>query len=65
MTTKVVMKKCPFHGCKDPVLIQKDGYAFVTTLKCGSRGPTHALKSLGQELAIEMAIVEWNERGSV
>ena len=62
---KSEMKNCPFHGCRDVALIKKDGFAFVIGLKCGVRGSPYALKHLGDELAIEMAIDDWNARESV
>lgn len=65
MRLKAEMRDCHFHGCKDVALIKKDGYAFVVGLKCGLRGSPYALKHLGEELAIEMAIGDWNARERV
>lgn len=59
------LKPCPHHGCVDTAIIKKDGYVFVNVLKCGARGSSYSLELLGEDMAVEMAIADWNKRFSL
>lgn len=56
------LKTCPFHGCHDNAVIKDNGFAFVVCLKSGARGAAYSLAALGEELAVQLAVADWNTR---
>jgi hypothetical protein len=56
------IKPCPFHGCSDVGVIRNNGFAFVSGFSCSVRGAAYSIKICGEEMAVEMAVQDWNTR---